>query len=825
MSTKAIKVFRMLLLGLLLLGAASVVRAQTTPLSDLDALRYIASHPDLIAAFGPDAAKGRSHYETWGIKEGRKITFNPLNYIASHPDLIAAFGADAAKGVRHYIQNGHAERRQITFDPNRYMASYPDLIQAFAGDETKAARHYIEWGYKEQRQTTFTDLDALQYVASFGDLIQSIGSDVVTAIRHYVTTGYNAGRRITFDALAYIASFGDLISAFGTNAISGVQHYINWGYKEGRQVVFDALGYLSRHTDLQQAFGSDTVAATRHYINWGFKEGRSYPLTVSVKIIGPGFASKSRMYLAPGDRASVELFPRPDGYLEAVTGCGGALKKNSYEIPPLAKGCEITATFRIGDGQLFTTTPVLTPDLFPKFKALCDPDGKGVSLGVYNINGYTTANIQGHKDGRRDLVVGLWCSPSVGTVVDGPTRSGLLVFIQNPDGSFTDATKRLFGVDVVDAAGGVPFRMVASDLNGDGYDEVFVAVTGEDGRYRHGNYEAYTRQNVVLTSDSLGRYSQAKVGPSGYHYIVKLVASAGGSFEVLTDSLSHGRKQAYKVFGDQWIETNDHDGIPRFEYAFSSSQGKGAIADLAMGFGGTDPIKTEQFLYKRRQTSSGWSLADSRLFATIRKAENYKTWAGEPGFMNVYTFDGVDFSFVQFADNCEINESVGSSFSLFAVSAQKIVGGYTPGRTYTESDPKDFEWSMLMFGYGVSNDVITERKINIRNFITNKKFYSLECDDLSGDGRDDLFISNWGTGEKPDVYINQGSGEFALLDPVKLPSAPESNGAHAIYEDLDGDRYADILYVVRTPSSSTQPINFQLYRGLRGITSSDLKRD
>ncbi len=316
MATNKRSILKALLMGLLLLGSAAV-RAQTTPLSDLDALRYIASQPDLIAAFGADASKGRSHYETWGIKEGRKITFEPLNYTASHPDLMAAFGIDetkavthyiqwgfkegrkntfnalnyiasqpdlitafgpdGAKGARHYIQNGFSERRQTTFDPTRYMASHPDLIQVFAGDETKAATHYIQWGYKEKRQTTFTDLDALQYVASFADLIQSIGSDVVTAIRHYVTTGYNAGRRISFDALAYIASHGDLIAAFGTDALAGVKHYLNWGYKEGRQVIFDALGYLSRHTDLQQAFGSDTVAATKHYINWGFKEGRTAP--------------------------------------------------------------------------------------------------------------------------------------------------------------------------------------------------------------------------------------------------------------------------------------------------------------------------------------------------------------------------------------------------------------------------------------------------------------------------------------------------------------------------------------------------------------------
>jgi hypothetical protein len=42
MATNKISILKALLMGLLLLGSAAV-RAQTIPLSDLDALRYIAS--------------------------------------------------------------------------------------------------------------------------------------------------------------------------------------------------------------------------------------------------------------------------------------------------------------------------------------------------------------------------------------------------------------------------------------------------------------------------------------------------------------------------------------------------------------------------------------------------------------------------------------------------------------------------------------------------------------------------------------------------------------------------------------------------------------
>jgi hypothetical protein len=167
-------------------------------LSDLDSLRYIASYGDLIEAFGADPQKGRSHYESWGIKEGRKIIF----------------------------------------EPSRYMASHPDLIEAFKGDELKATTHYIQYGYKERRQINFSDLDALQYIASYRDLIQTFGVNVLTAIRHYVSYGYSEGRRIIFDALGYLSRHADLQQAFGSDALAAARHFINWGFKEGRQYSF-----------------------------------------------------------------------------------------------------------------------------------------------------------------------------------------------------------------------------------------------------------------------------------------------------------------------------------------------------------------------------------------------------------------------------------------------------------------------------------------------------------------------------------------------------------------------------------------------------------
>jgi hypothetical protein len=78
--------------------------------------------------------------------------FDPLQYVASHGDLIVAFGADEAAGGWHWETFGQAEGRAADgFDEARYLANYPDLQAAFGNDGEAATRHYIEHGYFEGR--------------------------------------------------------------------------------------------------------------------------------------------------------------------------------------------------------------------------------------------------------------------------------------------------------------------------------------------------------------------------------------------------------------------------------------------------------------------------------------------------------------------------------------------------------------------------------------------------------------------------------------------------------------------------------------------------
>jgi RTX calcium-binding nonapeptide repeat (4 copies) len=114
--------------------------------------------------------------------------FGPLAYIASHDDLIAAFGADQSAGKRHYLESGYDEGRATTFDGLQYIAGQADLILALGPEPTDGAEHFIRSGREEGRQRD--GFDEVQYLANYADLQAAFGNDLAAATRHFITTGY-----------------------------------------------------------------------------------------------------------------------------------------------------------------------------------------------------------------------------------------------------------------------------------------------------------------------------------------------------------------------------------------------------------------------------------------------------------------------------------------------------------------------------------------------------------------------------------------------------------------------------------------------------------
>jgi len=161
--------------------------------------QVVTASPDPPPAQGemaPDRRFGILDSATFSPEDQSLLRFRPLDYIASHGDLIGAFGLNGSAARSHYIEHGLEEGRSAdNFDGLRYLASNTDLLLAYGVNETAAARHYILYGFAEARP--LTAFNPAAYIAHYADLQAAFGSDLLAATAHYIRMGYLEGRSFT----------------------------------------------------------------------------------------------------------------------------------------------------------------------------------------------------------------------------------------------------------------------------------------------------------------------------------------------------------------------------------------------------------------------------------------------------------------------------------------------------------------------------------------------------------------------------------------------------------------------------------------------------
>ncbi|MFV3073117.1 M10 family metallopeptidase C-terminal domain-containing protein [Niveispirillum fermenti] len=255
-------------------SSESLTREQMAAL-DFNSLLYLASNPDLIAAFGPDTDAARSHWITFGQAEGRLADgFDALDYLASNLDLIGAFGLDATAAMQHYVTYGLREGRTVSgFDAMAYLASDPARLDLIGVSRAGGMLDFIQTGAAMGQGVSFS---GLSYIASYADLRAAFGLDAAAGVAHYVHYGYKEYREISFDPAIYLASHPDLVRAFGGDGNAAYAHYFAHGAGEGRATDrFNPYDYLGSNPDLAASVGHDAAALTRHYLLSGFAEGRT----------------------------------------------------------------------------------------------------------------------------------------------------------------------------------------------------------------------------------------------------------------------------------------------------------------------------------------------------------------------------------------------------------------------------------------------------------------------------------------------------------------------------------------------------------------------
>ena len=141
-----------------------------------NALDYIASYGDLIAAFGANVQKGVTHFASFGEDEGRFIRFDGLAYINAYEDLIAAFGDNAAAGALHYLTYGIREGRDPNYRTNVELNLEGDIgnTGSLTIDGVQSNMHIHAESFSGAVDITIVDdgeADAIEIVTGAGLLI------------------------------------------------------------------------------------------------------------------------------------------------------------------------------------------------------------------------------------------------------------------------------------------------------------------------------------------------------------------------------------------------------------------------------------------------------------------------------------------------------------------------------------------------------------------------------------------------------------------------------------------------------------------------------
>ena len=461
---------------------------------------------------------------------------------------------------------------------------------------------------------------------------------------------------------------------------------------------------------------------------------------------------------------------------------------------------------------LFSASPILLPDLRKKYDLLCGDD--------VSAQNAIPVNLSGHKDGKKDLIFNLWCGQlPYGSVANGPTINGTVAFIQQVDGSFLDKTKEIFGVEMVDLIG-VGNQAVVHDFNNDGYEDVVFAVTGEDHRYEPAGYTGNNRQNVFITSLGNGSYKVERLGNFSYNHHIQLKDNEFGGKDVVTENIGYGGGRSAWRYTNGWNEINGYDWanfVAVFFNRIKTNVGTSIAITQSTTIGGLDlftSVGGDSWVKK-----STWNFPNISTVPLISDQ-------GSQGTVTIGNFDGKDYESIVFELGCELKKlPTSDSIALMALSTYEIVGGYKGGAIYVTSTQRtEVKPITKLMGFTVANNTIQNAVLKINNEQSDTSLLQLNCGDVNGDGYDDVTILPWGVTARPMVYLNNGFGDFNLVDYTKFPSPPlDYRSGAIIYADIDGDGINDLLqWALTGVTNKPQPVQYKLYKGKRTIQQFDI---
>jgi len=273
----------------------------------------------VIGSAHADYVTGQEVANAWGTY------FDAARYLATNPDLRAAFGTDLTRATQHWHTGGHLEGRHGAMmvsgsviatgggDDIAYGGSHDDYLLAGTGNDRLYGRAGHDWLYGEDgddRLNGGSQHDRLYGGAGGDELIGEDGEDLLVggAGADIIRGGFDrAVKDIELDTASYAGSAGgvyvNLAEGRGLQAdaegdrLYSIERLIGSGHSDylvGQETAnawgtyFDAARYLATNEDLRAAFGGDLNRATQHWYSNGHLEGRHGAMMVSGSVIAAG---------------------------------------------------------------------------------------------------------------------------------------------------------------------------------------------------------------------------------------------------------------------------------------------------------------------------------------------------------------------------------------------------------------------------------------------------------------------------------------------------------------------------------------------------------
>lgn len=158
---------------------------------------YLRRYPDVAAAVQAGLTDARSHFEAFGIHEGRSPgpLFDTSFYLSRNPDVAAAVAAGLFTAHEHFLLFGASEGRAPIqwFDVDFYLQHNPDVAAAVRPGSWSAVEHFIGYGWREDRAIG-PQFDAEAYLRANPDVAAAVGRGETTALAHFLYSGVIEGR-------------------------------------------------------------------------------------------------------------------------------------------------------------------------------------------------------------------------------------------------------------------------------------------------------------------------------------------------------------------------------------------------------------------------------------------------------------------------------------------------------------------------------------------------------------------------------------------------------------------------------------------------------